>query len=301
MSATESAGFRPSGIFAAVVTPFRADEALDEDRLGSHLEYLLEAGIHGVVPIGGSGEFVSLSMAERFRVIELTVRAVAGRVPVVVGALAPSTHEVLEVGACAARAGADALLVLPPYYIRPSLAGVVDHFARAAAETGLPVVAYNNPPRTGFAIGPAELAEIAAVPGVVAVKDCDRDVAAIAAKVQRVGRSIAILGGDDDLVLPALLAGADGAIMAAPNLSPRLCLDLYAAYRRGDLEASRALQDRLLPLINARKIPNHPGPLKEMMAMAGRSVGRARRPLVPMTASERATAAAALEAAGNTC
>ena len=296
MSTSSHDGFRLSGIIAAVVTPFRADESLDEDRLCSHVELLLEAGIQGVVPIGGSGEFVSLSPEERRRVIALTVRTVGGRVPVIAGALAPSTREVLEVGCYAAEAGADALLVLPPYYIRPSLAGVIDHFARAAAETGLPVIAYNNPPRTAWAIGPQELAEIAAVPGVVGLKDCDRDVAMIAAKVQRVGDAIAIMGGDDDLVLPALLVGARGAIMAAPNLSPRLCLAMYEAYRRGNLEAARALQDRLLPLVHARKIPNHPGPLKEMMAMAGHPVGPARRPLMPMTAAEREAAAAALAA-----
>jgi 4-hydroxy-tetrahydrodipicolinate synthase len=290
--------FRPSGIIAASVTPFRADESLDEDRLCSHLEYLVRAGIHGVVPIGGSGEYVSLSPEERRRVISLTVQAVGGRVPVIAGALAPSTREVLEVGCHAARAGAGALLVSPPYYIRPSLAGVVDHFARAAHETGLPVVVYNNPPRVGWAIGPSELAEIAAVPGVVAMKDCDRDVAMIAAKVRRVGDGIAILGGDDDLVLPALLAGARGAIMAAPNLCPRLCIDIYDAFRRGDLDAARALNDRLLPLVHARKIPNHPGPLKEMTAMVGRSVGLARRPLFPMTTAEREVAAAVLAASG---
>ena len=299
MSISEPGGYRPCGIVAAMVTPFRADESLDEDRLESHVEFLLGAGIHGLVPIGGSGEFVSLDMAERRRVIELTVRAAGGRVPVIAGALAPSTREVLEVGTGAAAAGADALLVLPPYYLRPSLGGVVDHFARVASGTGLPVVAYNNPPRTGWAIGPAELAEIAAVPGVVGLKDCDRDVAMLAAKVRRVGGSIAVLGGDDDLVLPALLAGAAGAIMAAPNLSPRLCLELYAAYRRGDLATARALQDRLLPLVQARKIPNHPGPLKEMMAMVGRPVGPARRPLVPMSEAEREAAAAALAGAGD--
>ena len=299
MSIPKGRGFRPSGIIAAVVTPFRVDESLDGDRLCSHVEFLLEAGIHGVVPIGGSGEYVSLSAEERRRVIALTVRAVGGRVPVIAGALAPSTREVLEVGCYAAEAGADALLVLPPYYIRPSLAGVIDHFERAAAETGLPVIAYNNPPRTGWAISPDALAEIAAVPGVVGLKDCDRDVAMIAAKVRRVGDAIAIMAGDDDLVLPALLVGARGAIMAAPNLSPRLCLDLYATYRRGDLEAARSLQDRLLPLVHARKIPNHPGPLKEMMAMAGRPVGPARRPLVPMTPAEREVAAAALAASSD--
>lgn len=120
MSTGRPDAFRPSGIIAASVTPFRADESLDEDRLCPHVEFLVAAGIHGLVPIGGSGEYVSLSPDERRRVISLTVQAAAGRVPVIAGALAPSTREILEVGCYAARAGADALLVSPPYYIRPA-------------------------------------------------------------------------------------------------------------------------------------------------------------------------------------
>lgn len=299
MSSIAGSAYRPSGVIAAMVTPFKADESLDLDRLGSHLEFLLEAGIHGVMPIGGCGEYVSLSGEERSRVIALTVEMVNGRVPVTAGALAPSTREVLEIGCYAARAGADALLVLPPYYIKPSLAGIVDHFARVAAETGLPVIAYNNPPRTGWAMSVEALDEIAAVPGVVGLKECDRDVAMVNAKVNRVGDRIAILGGDDDLIFPVLLSGAQGAIMATPNLAPRLCIDLYRACVRGDIATALAVQNRLLPLVLVRRIPNHPGPLKEMMAMVGRPVGPARRPLFPMTDQERKAVAAVLEASGD--
>ena len=298
MSSIAGSAYRPSGVIAAMTTPFKADESLDEDRLGSHVEFLLEAGIHGLMPIGGSGEYVSLSPEERRRVVTLTVGCVNGRVPVTVGALAPSTREVLDIGCYAAKAGANALLVLPPYYIKPSLAGIVDHFARIAAETGLPVIAYNNPPRTGWGMSAEALEEIAAVPGVVGLKECDRDLAMVNDKINRVGDKIAILGGDDDLVYPVLLSGAHGAIMATVNLAPRLCIDLYRACMRGDVAGALAIQNRLLPLVLVRRIPNHPGPLKEMMAMVGRSVGPARRPLFPMTDQERKAVAAVLEASG---
>ena len=289
---------RLSGVMAATITPFKEDESLDEERIGSHVELLLEGGIRGIVPIGGSGEYVNLSAEERRRVVRRTIEVVNGRVPVIVGTLAPSTREALDIGMFAARAGANALLVLPPYYIRPSLAGIVDHFARVAGETNLPVIVYNNPPRTNWAMDADALTEIAAVPGVIGVKDCDRDLASISVKIGRVGDQLAILGGDDDLVFSVLLAGGDGAIMATANLAPRLCVELYEACLRGDLATARYLQGRLLPLVHVRHGPNHPGPLRDLMAMVGRPIGPARRPLLGMTNAQRSKAEEVLERCG---
>lgn len=287
----QSDSYHPSGVIAAVLTPFHEDESLDEKRLEEHLDYLVRSGMHGVMPIGGSGEYVNLSVEERKRVIDVSVAAVGKRIPVIIGALSPSTHEVIEIGRYARKAGADGLLVLPPYYIRPSNDGVVEHFARVVEETGLPVIAYNNPPRAGWAIGFDTLAEIAEIPGVIALKDCDRDVAAIQEKILRLGNRIAILSGDDDLEFATLLSGAPGGIWAQANLTPKLCLDLYQACLDGDLARARDLQATVLALVNVRKLPNHPGPLKEMLAMAGMGVGPARRPLKPMTDPQRSAAA----------
>jgi 4-hydroxy-tetrahydrodipicolinate synthase len=275
-------------MYVASVTPFRDDESLDLDRLATHLEDLVAAGVNGIVVLGGSGEYVSLSATERDSVIDCAVHIVAKRIPVVVGALGPSTREALDVAAQARRGGADAMLVLPPYYIRPSSAGVVEHFARVAEASGLPIIVYNNPPRAGWAIEMELLECLAGVPGVVGMKDCDRDVALIAAKIARVGDRISILSGDDDLGFATLLSGAPGAIWATANLAPRLCRNLFDRCAAGDLEGARPLAERLRRLVHVRRIPNHPGPLKEMMAMAGRSVGPARRPLLPMNEAERA-------------
>ena len=285
---TPPSASRPRGMYVASVTPFRDDESLDLGRLATHLEELVAADVDGVVVLGGSGEYVSVSATEREEIIGCAVHVVAKRVPVVVGALGPSTREALDVAGQARRAGADAMLVLPPYYVRPSAAGVVEHFARVADACGLPVIVYNNPPRAGWAIEMDLLDRLADVPGVVAMKDCDRDVALIAAKIARVGDRLTLLSGDDDLGFATLLSGATGAIWATANLTPRLCRELFDRCAAGDVEGARSLAERLRLLVHVRRIPNHPGPLKEMMAMVGRPVGPARRPLLPMTDPERA-------------
>lgn len=276
---------QPSGVIVAAVTPFADDESLDEARLAAHLDFLANAGVDGVLVLGGSGEFVNLSAAERKRVISTAARTLSGRIPFYVGALAPSTREVIEVGLHAAREGADALLVLPPYYIRPSFAGVLDHFRAAARETGLPIIAYNNPPRIGFAIDSEGLNEIANLPGIIAVKDCDRDIGSLSTKIARVSDRIAVLSGEDDLAYPAMACGALGGIWTLPNLAPALFVDLCRSCGAGDAARAARLHANIVKLSSALVIANHPGPLKEAMAMSGHSVGPARRPLQGMTSS----------------
>lgn len=285
---TSKERYKPTGVIAAVVTPFREDESLDEDRLVTHLEYLLKSGVHGLMVTGGSGEYVNLTPAERKRVVTLTMQTVGKRVPVTVGALSPSTREALDLGMHASKEGAAALLLLPPYYIKPSLDGALTHFKTVAQETGLNIIAYNNPGRTGWTIDVDQLRQIAAIPGIVAIKECDRDVASLSLKMAAVGDQIEVLSGDDDLGFATLLSGSRGAIWASPNLNPRLCLDLYEACVAGDVAKALPLHIRLLHLVSSWLIPNHPGPLKEAMAIAGRPVGCARRPLAPMSEAQRA-------------
>ncbi len=280
------------------MTPFHEDESLDESRLESHLQFLVDSGVHGVMVIGGSGEFVNLTPAERQRVVTIAMQTIGKRVPVIVGALAPSTREVLEIGLHAQREGATALLVLPPYYIKPSMDGVVLHFEKVAQETGLNIIAYNNPGRTGWPISVEQLRTIADIPGVVGLKECDRDVASISLKIAAVGERIAVLSGDDDLGFATLLSGSPGAIWASPNLTPRLCLDLFEACRTGDVKTALALHDRLVQIVSAWLIPNHPGPLKEAMALIGRPVGPSRLPLARMTPAQRDALAATFSTYG---
>jgi 4-hydroxy-tetrahydrodipicolinate synthase len=281
---------------AACVTPFRDDETIDFDRLGSHIEFLLAAGISGVMVIGGCGEYANLTPEERKQVVTEAVRIIGGRVPVIVGALAPSTREIVDLGTHAAAQGADAVLVLPPYYIKPSFDGVLTHFQTILKETGLNVVAYNIPGRTGMNLSVEQIRALAELDGVIALKECERDVAAISLKI--IGSGLPILSGDDDLGFATLLAGARGAIWASPNLAPKLCVDLYRAAVAGRVDEALALHNRLVQIFARWMLPNHPGPLKQAMAMVGRSAGPARAPLRPCTEEEAKALRAALDAHG---
>lgn len=298
MTSVAANGFRPRGVLAASVTPFRDDETLDLDRLGSHIDYMLDAGIDGVMVVGGCGEYANLTPDERKTVVTEGMKAVAGRGPVVVGALAPSTREVLEIGIHAANEGAQALLVLPPYYIKPSFDGVLEHFQTIVKETGMDVIAYNIPGRTGTNLTVPELRALGEIPGIIALKECERDVSNISLKIIALDADMPILSGDDDLGFATLLAGARGAIWASANLAPKLCVDLYNACVAGKVDEALALHNRLVQIFAAWMLPNHPGPLKQAMGLVGRSVGPVRTPLKPMSDTQLANLRDALQAHG---
>jgi 4-hydroxy-tetrahydrodipicolinate synthase len=292
-------GWHPRGVYAACVTPFHPDESLDLGRLGPHVDFMLDAGVRGVMVIGGCGEYANLTPQDRRDVVTEAVRVIDGRVPVVVGALAPSTREVIDIGEHAAGIGAQALLVLPPYYIKPSFDGVLQHFETIVKETGLDVIAYNIPSRTGSSLSISDLRELSDIPGIVALKECERDVASISLKIAALEGKLPVLSGDDDLGFSTLLSGSRGAIWASANLCPKLCVGLYDACVAGDVANALELHNRLNAIFTAWMLPNHPGPLKQAMELVGRPVGPARSPLQPMTSAQHAALKAALEADGN--
>jgi 4-hydroxy-tetrahydrodipicolinate synthase len=195
----------------------------------------------------------------------------------------------------AAAAGASAVLVLPPYYIKASPAGIHEHFARVADTAPIPIVAYNNASRTGVTLDVRLLEKLATIPSIVALKECERDLAIVAAKIRTVGERIAILSGDDDLGYPTFLLGSPGGIFTTANLVPAFHRQLFAATMRGDLEAARRAHDALLPLVEALYTADHPGPLKDAMALIGYPVGPARAPLQRASAENLRRAADALE------
>lgn len=271
--------FTPRGIYTAIVTPFTEADAFDEPAFRRLIDFQIDAGIAGLLVAGGSGEFVSLTPAERQRVFEVAVDQAANRIPIIAGALAPGTREVQETVRGAARAGASAVLVLPSYYIKASPAGVLEHFVRVAESAPIPIVAYNNASRTGITLDVALLEKLATIPSIVALKECERDLAVISAKIRAVGDRIAILSGDDDLGFPTFLLGSPGGIFTTANLVPAFHRQLFEATVRCDLPVARAAHYALLPLVEALYTADHPGPLKDAMRFVGHPVGAARAPL----------------------
>ncbi|MGB8414742.1 4-hydroxy-tetrahydrodipicolinate synthase [Paraburkholderia sp.] len=271
--------YTPNGIYTAVVTPFTAQDEFDEDAFRRVINFQIDSGIHGLLVIGGSGEFVSLTPSERQRVVEVAVDQTADRVPVLVGALAPGTREVQETARQADKAGASAVLVLPSYYIKASPQGIFEHFARVADSSSLPIVAYNNAGRTGINLDVALLEKLATISSIVSLKECERDLGVVAAKIAAVGERIAILSGDDDLGFPTFLLGSPGGIFMSANLVPALHRKLFDAVKKGDIHSAREAHYALLPLVEALYTANHPGPLKNAMDFIGYPVGAARAPL----------------------
>jgi 4-hydroxy-tetrahydrodipicolinate synthase len=271
--------FTPDGIYTAIVTPFNDADELDENVFRKLIDFQIASGAAGLLVIGGSGEYVSLTPSERQRAIDIAVDQAADRVPIIVGTLAPGSREVQDTARYAAKAGASAVLVLPAYYIKPSAAGIYEHFARVADAAPIPIVAYSNAGRTGITLDVGILETLTSIPSVVALKECERDLALIAAKINAVGKRIAIMSGDDDLGFPTFLLGSPGGIFTTANLVPAVHRRLFEAAAKGDLERARSLHYALLPLIEALYTANHPGPLKEAMAFVGHPVGRARSPL----------------------
>lgn len=288
--------FIPHGIYTAIVTPFTPEDAFDEAVFRALVDFQLGQGAAGLLVIGGSGEFVSLTPAERRQVVEVAVDQVAGRIPVIVGALAPGTREVQETVRHAAASGASAALVLPPYYIKASAPGIVEHFRRVADTAAIPIVAYNNAGRTGVTLDVRLLESLAAIPAIVALKECERDLALVAGKILAVGDRIAILSGDDDLGLPTFLLGSPGGIFTTANLVPAFHRQLFAAAVGGRLAPARAAHNALLPLVDALYTADHPGPLKQAMALIGHPVGPARSPLQGARPENLQRAEAALRA-----
>ncbi|WP_158906986.1 4-hydroxy-tetrahydrodipicolinate synthase [Burkholderia sp. L27(2015)] len=271
--------FSPNGIYTAIVTPFTAGDEFDERAFRRLIDFQVDSGAAGLLVIGGSGEFVSLTPAERQRVVEVAIDQTANRIPVIVGALAPGTREVQETARYAEKAGASALLVLPSYYIKASAAGVFEHFERVADTTSLPIVAYNNTGRTGINLDVPLLEKLATLSSIVALKECERDLAIVSAKISAVGDRIAIMSGDDDLGFPTFLLGSPGGIFMTANLIPAFHRKLFDAAINGDLTTARKAHYALLPLVEALYTVDHPGSLKDAMAFIGHPVGPVRAPL----------------------
>jgi 4-hydroxy-tetrahydrodipicolinate synthase len=301
------ASSRPAlrGALTALVTPFTADGAVDEAAFRRLVRWQVLAGIDGLVPCGTTGEAPTLSEAERDRLIELTVEVVAerpsrGRVAVVAGTGTNDTTATVRATRRAADLGADAALVVTPYYNRPDQRMLAAHFRAVADDGGLPIVVYNVPSRTGTNVDADTFLRLAEHPRVVAVKEASGNLEQIARICRERPSDVAVLAGDDAWTLPVLVLGGDGVVSVASNEIPGEMAALCSAARAGDWDTARRHHERWLPLFlaNFRGGPN-PVPAKAALSMMGILEGDAvRAPLLPLDAGPRAQLAEVLLAAG---
>ncbi len=285
------------GIHTAIVTPFK-DGAIDEDALRAIVERQIEAGVHGIVPCGSTGESATLSHDEHRRVVEIVVEAVAGRVAVIAGTGSNSTAEAVALTRHAKDAGADGALLLSPYYNKPTQEGIYQHYAKIAHDTRFPLVVYNIPGRTASNITPETLGRLAAVDNVVGVKEACGDLDQIAHVVAACGDEFAVLSGDDSLTLPLMAVGGHGCITTSGNVAPNDMLDLYQALKATDLAAAQAIHYRLLPLFDVLFCETNPIPLKEALYLMGLCDPEIRLPLTRMTEPNRERLQVALKDLG---
>jgi 4-hydroxy-tetrahydrodipicolinate synthase len=287
-----------AGCGTALVTPFDDRGAVDESALRALVDWQIAEGIDFLVPCGSTGEAATLSADEHRRVIAITVEVAAGRVPVVAGAASNDTQKAIAFSQAAAEAGATHLLHASPAYNKPPQRGIVQHFRAIAEAVDLPIVVYNVPGRTASNIEARTTLELAAIPGIVAVKEASGNLGQIMDILRDRPAGFAVLSGDDALTLAVMAVGGDGIISVVSNVTPRAMSGLCAAARRGDYEAARRAHYALLPWMQAAFVESNPAPAKAALAMLGRCRNVLRLPLVPMDARHDLRVRDALGAAG---
>ena len=257
------------GCGTALITPFRSDLSLDEETLRRLVVRQIENGIHFLVPCGTTGENPTLTREEHLRVVEVTLESANGKVPVLAGCGGNDTREVVELARDLEGLGADGLLVVTPYYNKPTPEGLYQHYREVARATRLPIVVYNVPGRTGVNVDPATLARLAEIETVVAVKEASGNISQIAAILQTVPADFAVLSGDDAITLPLIALGGVGLISVASNEVPYAMARLTSLCLEGDFPAAREIQRRLHALMEINFVESNPGPVKAAMALMG--------------------------------
>ena len=249
------------GSIPALVTAFR-DEAFDEDAYRDFVEWQIGEGSHGLVPCGTTGESATLSADEHYRVVEICIEQAAGRVPVIAGCGSNDTQVAIQNMWAAKELGADAALIVLPYYNRPNQAGLIAHFSKLVSSCDLPIIVYNVPGRTVTDILPETLGEIAKLPNIVGIKDASGNLARCSAHRLLCGEDFCQLSGNDDMALGFNAMGGTGCISVTANVAPRLCADFQNAMLSGDWATALTLNDRLYPLHAALFSDASPGPTK---------------------------------------
>jgi 4-hydroxy-tetrahydrodipicolinate synthase len=289
MSSNKPLRFR--GAFTAIITPMKANGDVDYDGFRTLIDFQIREGINGIVPLGTTGETPTLEEDEEEQLIKIIVKEAKGKVPLIVGAGSNATKSAVAYAKRAKKLGADAALVVTPYYNKPNDEGVFLHFETVAKESAIPIIIYNIASRTGKNISAPLMERLSLIPGIIGVKESSGDInqigdsIALAKKRKAEGKDFFVFSGDDALTLPALALGGDGVISVISNLMPAKVATLAKACLEGDFASARNLHYELLPFIKAAFVETNPIPIKAALGMAGLPAGPARLPLG--TLSER--------------
>ena len=286
------------GSLTALITPMHADGAVDEDAFAKLVEWQIAEGTEGLVPVGTTGESPTLSHREHRRVVEICVRTARGRVPVVAGTGSNSTAEAIELTRHAKEAGADAALVVTPYYNKPMQEGLFLHYSAIADAVDLPIVIYNIPGRSVIDMTPETMGRLARHPNIIGVKDATAKLERPLHQRRECGDAFVQLSGEDHTVLPFMAAGGHGCISVTSNVAPRACAEMHLAWREGRVADAMAIQDRLLALHDALFCETSPGPVKHAAALLGHGTAHCRLPMAPIAPATARRVETAMRDAG---
>jgi len=286
------------GSLVALITPMRDDGSVDEKAYAALVDWQITEGSNGVVPVGTTGESPTLSHDEHRRVVEIAIEVARGRVPVIAGAGSNSTEEAIALTRHAKEAGADAALVVTPYYNKPTQDGMYLHFSAIADAVDLPIIIYNIPPRSVVDMSVETMARLAKHRNIVGVKDATASLMRPLHTRRACGDDFCQLSGEDHTALAFNAAGGVGCISVTANVAPRLCSEMQAAWAEGRVKQAMTLQNRLVPLHDALFAETSPGPVKFAASLLGKTSERCRLPLAPITQPTRARVKAAMTEVG---
>jgi 4-hydroxy-tetrahydrodipicolinate synthase len=286
------------GSMVALITPMTASGELDEDAFAKFVDWQIREGTKGIIPVGTTGESPTLSHDEHKRVVEIAIKVSAGRVPVIAGAGSNSTAEAVDLTRHAKLAGADAALVVTPYYNKPTQEGLYLHYMAIAEAVELPVLIYNIPGRSVVDMSVATMARLAKHKNIVGVKDATANLTRPLHTTIACGHDFIQLSGEDHTALAFLAAGGHGCISVTANIAPRMCSQMHAAWQTGHVAEAMAIQARLVALHDAMFCETSPGPVKYAASLLGFTADHCRLPLAPVAESTRERVRAAMVATG---
>ena len=286
------------GSFVALITPMRADGSFDEKAYAEFVDWQIAEGTNGIVPVGTTGESPTLSHDEHKRVVEIAVAVAKGRIPVIAGAGSNSTEEAIDLTRHAKEAGADAALIVTPYYNKPTQEGMFLHYSAIADSVDLPIIIYNIPGRSVVNMSVETMARLARHKNIVGVKDSTADLQRPILQRLAMGNDFCQMSGEDQTAISFLAAGGHGCISVTANIAPRLCSEMHAAWADGRVKDAMAIQDRLTPLHDSLFCETSPGPVKYAASLLGKTSNRCRLPLAPPGEATQARVRAAMTSVG---